>query len=162
MLNKAQFSSWKSIPSSHLLLIQLEPHIGSTVLLILCYESGGKIPLNQKAVKLSSSNQEHHIHAGLIQPVLSAFHSATVHYWLLRIRESKGCGWSERCLSALADRQMLLMGTVWAWDWRLKGQTPNVVISTASGPPQTPLPVWAQVNSRPIDPLSFLLPVSMC
>lgn len=113
---------------------------------------GEKIPLNQKAVKLSLKNQERRIRAVLILLLHSAQYSACssqakVHYWLLHITGSKTRGWPERCLSSLADRQALLMGTVWEEEWHLKGQTLNVVTSTASGPPQTPLPLWPQVNA---------------
>lgn len=73
--------------------------------------------------------------------------STTVHYGLPRITASKPHAWPQCCLSSFADRQAPVMGTAWARFWHLKGQTLNVVTSSASRPLQAALPLWAQINA---------------
>lgn len=122
---------------------------------------GGKF-LSIKTLSSFLLNQEHHIHTVLILLLHPALYSAYSVSQSALLTESKTCGWPKHCLSSFADRQMLLMGTVWAEDWHLKGQTLNVVISTASGPPQTPLPLWAQVNAVMSDRSTCFYALALC
>lgn len=115
-----------------------------------------KIALNQKAVDLFLKLLKSHSYCANSPTMLQlwqwfppvSIQPAKVHYWLLQITVSKAHGWPELCLSSLADRQrVLLMGTAWAGDWHLKGQTLNVVTSSDSRPTRAPLPFWAHIDA---------------